>query len=320
MKLRLARVALCLGALVLGVNGSAFAAGGSGGGGGTGGGGTGGGGTGGGGGGGATNCDTTPVLPTTAPAPDIIMRESFGEGWPNVVRPTGGKGCNKPDYVHTALTGFWVEYPGSKNATWLTAPETGRTWRFCAQTPDPNELPSPLQPVVTNGDGTATDIMNGCAISDWTDPSLPFDQVPAALIPTPRTAGGIEASIDGWPSFIAGTYVAIGLTDSTLTVNNLQSAAGIWLRITQGPDLNNGLTFYELRANGMTGPLLASGEFWSVTFNQIAVRYDPVRQTAGATLNGVDLGSYPVALPAMPNFIGFEGVGILDNFVVRQLP
>ena len=313
MKLHLARVALCLGALALGANVSAFAAGGISGGGGTGGGGTGGG------GGGGTTCDTTPVLPTSAPAADIIMRESFGPG-PNNVRPTGGKGCNKADYVHTALTGFWVEYPGSKNATWLTAPESVRTWRFCVQSEDPNELPSPLQSAVIAGDGTPAGIMNGCAISDWTDPSLPFDQVPAALIPTPRTAGGIEASIDGWPSFIAGTYVAIGLTDSTLTVNNLQSAAGIWLRITQGPDLNNGLTFYELRANGMSGPLLASGEFWSVTFNQIAVRYDPVRQIAGASLNGVDLGSYPVALPAMPKFVGFEGVGILDNFVVRQLP
>jgi hypothetical protein len=304
MKLRIASAVLCLGTLVLGVNGSALAAGGSGGG-----------GT----GGGGTTCDTTPVLPTTAPAAGIIMRESFGPG-PNVVRPTGGKGCNKPSYVHTALTGYWVEYPGSKNATWLTAPESVRTWRFCAQSEDPNELPSPLQPAVIAGDGTTAGIMNGCAISDWTDPTLPFDQAPAALIPTPRTAGGIEALIDGWPAPIAGTYVAIGLTDSTLTVNNLKSAAGVWLLIKEGPALNNGVTLYEFRANGLSGPLLASGEFFSVTFNQIAVRYDPLTQTAGASLNGVDLGSYPVALPAMPNFIGFEGVGILDNFVVRQLP
>src|SRR5690349_3551895 len=143
MKLRLASVAVCLGALALGINGTSFAAGGSGGG-----------GTSGGGGGGGTTCDTTPVLPTEAPAPGIIMRESFGPG-PNVVRPTGGKGCNKPDFVHTALTGFWIEYPGSKNATWLTAPESVRTWRFCAQSTDPNELPSPLQPAVIAGDGTS---------------------------------------------------------------------------------------------------------------------------------------------------------------------
>src|SRR5262249_55214177 len=159
MKLRLASVALCLGAVVLGANGSAFAAGGSGGG-----------------GGGATNCDTTPVLPTAAPAAGIIMRESFGAG-PNVVRPTGGKGCNKPSHSHTALTGFWVEYPGSKNATWLTAPESVRTWRFCGGG-DPNELPTPLQPTIANGDNTVLSILNGCAVSDWTDPQLPFDQAP----------------------------------------------------------------------------------------------------------------------------------------------
>lgn len=299
MKLfQLAPIALALGALSL----PAFASGGTGGGGGT-----------------TTSCDTTPVLPTTAPEAGIIMRESFGGG-PNNVRPTGGKGCNKPDFVHTALTGFWVEYPGSKNETWLTAPETGRTWRFCAQTPDPYELPSPLQPVITNGDGTVTDIMNGCAISDWTDPTLPFDQAPTALIPMVKTAGAFQASIDGWPAPIAGTYVALGLTDSTLTVNNLQTSAGVWLLLKEGPSLNNLDTIYELRLNGMTGPLLATGTFFSETYNRIVVRYDPATGMAGASINEVDLGSYPAGLAATPRFVGFEGVGILDNFVVRALP
>jgi len=306
-------VALCLGALVLGVNGSALAAGGSGGG----GGGTSGGG--GGGGGGATNCDTTAVLPTTAPAAGIIMRESFGPG-PNNVRPTGGKGCNKPDFTHTAITGFWVEYPGSQNATWLTAPESVRTWRFCAQSADPNELPSRLQPAVIAGDGTVAGIINGCVISDWTDPQLPFDQAPAALIPTPRTAAAFEASIDGWPAPIAGTYVALGLTDSTLTQNNLQNAAGVWLLLKQDARLDNLGLIYELRVNGMTGPLLATGQFYSVNFNQFSVRYDPATGMIGGTVNGADLGSYPSGLVSAPKFIGFEGVGVLDNFVVRQLP
>jgi hypothetical protein len=250
------------------------------------------------------------------------MRDSFGLG-PNAnapVRPTGGKGCNKPDYIHTAITGFWVEYPGSKNATWLTAPESVRTWRFCVETPDPNELPSPLQPVLTNGDGTATDIMNGCIISDWTDPTLPFDQQPAALIPTPKTAGAFEASVDGWPAPIAGTYLAIGLTDSVLTVNNLQSAAAVWLLIKEDAALNNLNLIYELRLNGMTGPLLATGQFYSVTYNQVAVRYDPTTGAIGGSINGVDLGSYAAGLAAAPRFIGLEGVGVLDNFVVRQLP
>jgi len=294
MKLfQLAPIALCLGALSL----PAFASGG----------------TGGGGTGGGTTCDTTTVLPTTSPAADIFMRESFGMG-ANNVRPTGGKGCNKPDFVHTSITGFWMEYPGNKNTPWLTAPETGQTWRFCAQTPDPNELPSPLQPVL------GTDVMNGCVISDWFDPAQIAGEFPTAIIPLQKTAGAFQASIDGWPAPVAGTYVAIGLTDSTLTINNLATSAGVWLLLKQGPALDNGTMIYELRLNGMTGPLLATGEFFSVTFNQFAVRYDPATGTMGGSLNGTDLGSFPAGLAATPKFIGFEGVGILDNFVVRALP
>ena len=300
MNTRLASIALCLGGLSLVFSGSASAAGGSGGG-------------GGGGGGGGTACDTTPVLPTISPAPDIFMRESFGMG--PQYRPTGGKGCNKPVFAHTSINGFWMEYPGNKNQVWLTAPETARTWRFCAQTPDPNELPTPLQPTIASGD-----LMNGCVISDWTDPSLPFDQAPSALIPLVRTAGAFEASIDGWPAPIAGTYVAIGLTDSTLTINNLETSAGAWLLLKEGPSLNNTDTIYEFRLNGTSGPLLASGTFFSLTYNQIAVRYDPASGMAGASVNGIDLGSYPAGLAATPKFVGFEGVGILDNFFVRALP
>ena len=77
---------------------------------------------------------------------------------------------------------------------------------------------------------------------------------------------------------------------------------------------------YEFRLNGMTGPVVASGQVTNVTFNQMAVRYDPVTRTAGASLNGVDLGSVPLVLANPPKFVGFEGVGILDNFFVRTLP
>jgi hypothetical protein len=290
-------LALAVSAAFLAFTGSAVAAGGSGG------------------GGGGSTCDTTAVLPTAAPAAGIIMRESFGPGLLNsYVRPTGGKGCNKPVFASTPLSGFWLEYPGSKNEVWLAAPETGRTWRFCAQSIDPNELPSPLQPAVATGD-----VMNGCVISDWRDPSQPFDQAPTAIIPLQRTAGAFEASIDGWPAPIAGTYVALGLTDSTLTVDNLATSAGVWLLLRE-VTLDNTLTSYELRLNGMTGPLLASGEFISQTFNQIAVRYDPATGLAGGSINGLDLGSYPAGLAATPKFVGFEGVGILDNFFVRSLP
>jgi hypothetical protein len=81
--------------------------------------------------------------------------------------------------------------------------------------------------------------------------------------------------------------------------------------------LDNTLTAYELRLNGMTGPLLASGEFISETLNTMAVRYDPATGMVGASVSGMELGSYPANLAATPKFVGFEGVGILDNVVVR---
>ena len=158
-----------------------------------------------------------------------------------------------------------------------------------------------------------------CIISDWTDPTQPFDQAPTSIVPFKAPAGAYQASIDGWPAPIAGTYVAIGFTDSTLTVDNLESAGSLWLLLKEGTTLDNTVTIYEFRLNGMTGPLLATGAFISQTYNQMAVRYDPATQMAGASINGVDLGSYWLVMSS-PKFVGFEGVGILDNFVVRTLP
>ena len=279
MNIRLASLAVCTAALVLGTAASARAAG------------------------GGTTCDTTPVLPTTPPAPGVIMRESFGLG--NQARPAGGKGCLKFYGIHTALSGFWIEYPGSKNTTWLTAPETGPTWRVCQQTDDPNELPSPLQ----------AQYGNGCIVSDWTHG---VTDAPTTLVSFKAPATTYEASIDGWPAPVNGAYVAIGFTDSALLLNNLESAGRMWLLLKEGPTLDNTTTIYEFRLNGVTGPLLATGQFLSLTFNQMAVRYDPVRQLVGASINGVDLGSFPLTLPNPPKFVAFEGVGILDNFVVMQ--
>ena len=148
MNLRLISIALCLGAGSLGFAGSASASGGSG-------------------GGGTSTCDTTVVLPTTAPAPDVILRESFGVG--NLLRPAGGKGCLRNVTVHPSLQGFWLEYPGNKNTAWL-ASSTGQQWAFCGSSDNPYEMPSPLQ----------TTYGNGCIVSFWADPVVDH---PAALMP-----------------------------------------------------------------------------------------------------------------------------------------
>ena len=128
-----------------------------------------------------------------------------------------------------------------------------------------------------------------------------------------------QVSIDGYPAPFDEHYVGIGFTDSSVLYSNLETSAKAWLRVKQGPALNGTTMIYELRLDGMAGPVLAPGEVPAMGFNQMAVRYDPVAQMVGASFNGVDLGWYRLAMTA-PTFVGFEGVGILDDFVVRNLP
>lgn len=268
----------------------------------SGGGGSGGGGGGGGGsGGGGSTCDLTPVLPALAPFPDIILRESFGFG-PGV-RPAGGNGCNKPYLVHDSIAGFWTEFPGSKNTAWL-APADVQTWRMCASSGDPDELPSPLQPDASSG---------GCLISQWTDP---VTTRPTALVPFTPPASAYQLSIEAWPAPVdADYYLGFGLTDNSVLDSNLETSAGVWLELRAD---NASTCAFALRANGRTGPILASGMTpWSAN-THLVLRYDPATQTVSASVEGVELGSFVQSIKT-PRFIGIEGVGLVDDLVVRKL-
>jgi hypothetical protein len=265
---------------------------------------------GGGGGGGGTPPPapgSTSPLPTTAPAPDILVRESFGLG-PNVVRPAGGKGTLRSSYLHTTIGGFWVEWPGSKNNSWMT-PDGDQTWKFCGTNPSPYELPSPLQGDASN------DYMNaGCASSEWFD--LPVAVHPTALLPFTPPATAWSVSMEGWPAAVQGAYVAIGLTSSPVLTSNFATVGDVWLGLRKQTVPNDGALVYELRLNGKTGALLATGVVDDMTWNRMAIGYDPVAQVMSASLNGVSLGRY--AMKLTPRYAGFEGVGILDNFVIRK--
>jgi hypothetical protein len=264
----------------------------------------------GGGGGGGVKPVPTPVpqiLPTTAPAPDVIIRESFGMA-DGLLRPTGSNGTLKETFVHNSISGFWVEYPGSKDTVWLAPPEGQQTWRICASSVNPYEtLFTPLQ--VVNG--------NGCIASEWFD-AVPDN--PTALLPFKAPAGAYEVSINGYPAPIDGKYIALGLTGSSLLESNLKTSADIWLSLRfADPTHDYGTLIYELRTNGMDGPVLASGQTFFDSFNRLALRYDPVARTVSASVNGVEVGVFQQSIPA-PRFIGLEGVGILDNLIVRKLP
>jgi hypothetical protein len=254
-------------------------------------------------GGGGGSCDLTPVLPQVAPAPGVLLRESFGPA--NLLRPKGDKGCNDTTYTHTSINGFWVEWPGSRNSKWMAPPESTQTWRLCVVSGNPYEEASPLQQV-----------NNGCMTSEWFDPVATR---PTALVPFTQPAGLYEVHLDLWPGLGDPTYyLGFGMTDSAVLDRNLETSAGLWFELGQ-PDVPYGYVTYNVRTNGRSGPVLATGLTPWAPWMPADLRYDPVTQTASASLNGIELGTWPVANVRAPKFIGIEGVGNVDNLVVTQL-
>jgi hypothetical protein len=123
--------------------------------------------------------------------------------------------------------------------------------------------------------------------------------------------------MEGYPSVVDGAYVALGLTSSTLAYSNLESVGQVWLSLRKQEVMVNGPLVYELRLNGRSGAPLATGVVDDLTWNRMSISYDPVAQVMSASLNGQLLGNFPMKL-APPKYLGFEGIGILDNFVVRS--
>lgn len=244
-------------------------------------------------------------LPQTAPAPDVLYRESFGAA--ELLRPTGGKGVLKDVYAHTNIRNFWIEYPGSKNTAWITS-DVGQTWRYCGASDNPYEMFSPIQM-------TLGMYMNGCVASEWFE--LPTTN-PTALMPFTAPTVPYEVSFNGYPAPIAGKYLALGLTNSGTLYSNLETSGSVVLVLRPAPPYMNFSILYELRAGGMNGALLASGETYFDGWNRMNLRVDPVARTVSASVNETELGTFPLNIGA-PKYAAFEGVGIGDNFVIRRL-
>jgi hypothetical protein len=249
----------------------------------------------------------TPVpvnpLPQTPPAPDVLYRESFG--FADLYRPTG-KGQMKEVFAHQNIRSFWIEYPGSKNTQWI-ASDTGQTWRFCGASDNPYEMFSPIQM-------TLGYYMNGCVASEWFE--IPTTN-PTAIMPVTLPTTAYELSFNGYPAPIAGKYLALGLTNSSAVYSNLEASGTVVLVTRPAPPYMNFTLLYELRAGGMNGTLLASGETYFEGWNQLKLRIDPVAHTVGGSINGTDLGTHSLNIGS-PRYAGFEGVGIGDNFVIRS--
>lgn len=259
-------------------------------------------------GGGGTPVAGTNPLPTTAPAPDVLVRESFGSG-PANVRPKGGKGDLRSAFVGSTLGGFWVEWPGNKNTAWITSAGEA-TWKFTSSSnPDggnPNllEMPSPLEVGVY-----------GQVWSDITDGAP--GGYPTALLPVAWPTGRWALSMAGILSQAPGSTLALGLTDSSQTVGNLTSASKVTLLIKLSAD---GYALdWQLWQGGASRTLLAAGLGEDLGFNRLALIYDPQTQLLSAEVNGVSSGNFPVNL-GIARYAAFEGNGVVDDFVLRTLP
>jgi hypothetical protein len=231
------------------------------------------------------------------------MRESFGPG-DSIMRPAGGKGTLKATFVHTTINGFWAEWPGDSRTAWIT-PESGQTWKFAGCSINPTELPSPLQ-----------NTYSGCVVSEWFDPPTSY---PTALLPitVALPTAGYELHMDGYPASIAGAYVAIGFTSSGATTSNLTAGGDLWLRVVDTTRFGFPLHF-ELRTGSLaSGRVIASGDAGSSGYNPMSIRYSPSAHTVTLTFADSLIGTFPVSIPS-PKYIAFEGVGVMDNFLLRK--
>ncbi len=137
-------------------------------------------------------------------------------------------------------------------------------------------------------------------------------------MPVTLPATPYEVSFNGYPAPIPGKYLALGLTNSGVVTSNLDAAGSVVLVTRPAPPYMNFTLLYELRAGGMNGTLLASGETYFDGWNQLRIRIDPIAHTVGGSINGTDLGVHTLDIGS-PRYAGFEGVGIGDNFVIRSV-
>lgn len=248
-------------------------------------------------------------LPQTPPAPDVIMRDSFGQG-PEFLRPASGKGTLKSTASGgTSISGFWLEYLGTKDYRWTTI-DSGVTWRFCSTDVNPYELFSPLQVVYGTYQNTIL-----CTQLNVGPVAPPLS--PTALIPMPSNLSvPYEIEINGTYHPIPGAYLALGLTNSGATNGNLAAVGNIILVLKPHPD-NSGYVVCELRLGGLNGQLLASTTGEDSYFNQLKIRYSPQTRMIGANYNGVDLGNFQTNITPS-RYAAIEGIGNADNFVIRR--
>jgi len=311
--IRMSRQCSAIAATLLLLASGAVASSGSGGGGKNGGGGNSGGGHGGG-------ENTPPVVGTAADvcnvvAPQgapvtivpgtILARDTFGFG-PQLLRPTGGNGTLKPVAMHTGLNGFWAEQPCSNSAVWMTASGSGvQSWNFSITNTDPKEPPSAMMPAGLEN-GAMTVFLDGESVPEF----------PTALLPL--QAPSIPYEVSAEIVFVTpnpGTWFGLGFTSSNALNRNFEAAGQAWMRVRRDSLFDSLAGTVELHTNGLAGPS-ASASVVLAPFSTLRVQYDPLGRTVNGYYNDLLVGTLSYDASSS-RFVGFEGAGTLDNFVVK---
>jgi hypothetical protein len=265
------------------------------------------------GGGAAVPGPATSPVPTTPPAPDVLMRESFAEN--GGARAASGDGALKATLGgNTSLKSFWIEYPGSKNTQWL-ASDVGQRFTFGGSSLTPNPC-----------EGLASPYGCGAVYSFSTTFPTSF---PTALVPiaVALPSGGYEYSMKGWPETTPGAYIAIGFTNSAALASNLTSGGSLWVKVTD--PTGSGLPLhFELRTGSLTtGKLLAEGDRGQRGWNRMALRVSPAAGTVtlnfgtvatlatGEVFSDTASVTVPLTIP-QPKYLAFEGIGVLTELVL----
>jgi hypothetical protein len=154
--------------------------------------------------------------------------------------------------------------------------------------------------------------------SIWTDAITSF---PTALMPITFAlpTNDYELSMEGYPAPIPQGYVAIGFTNSGVVNSNLTSSGALWLIVTDPTRSALGIPLhYELRAGSLTsGQLLASGDAGYRGWMHMAIRVSPTAGTVTVKFADAEAVTIPFTMPT-PKYIAFEGIGILDDLVLRK--
>lgn len=156
------------------------------------------------------------------------------------------------------------------------------------------------------GNGAMTVFLDGESVPEF----------PTALLPL--QAPSIPYEVSAEIVFVTpnpGTWLGLGFTSSNALNRNFEAAGQAWMRVRRDSLFDSLAGTVELHTNGLAGPS-ASASVALTPFSTLRVQYDPLTRTVNGYYNDILVGTLSYDASSS-RFVGFEGAGTLDNFVVK---